>query len=175
MRQPEWGSVGVLKFLPLVVVLGAAVQEVSSSRATPRFSDFEVDLRAGELRKQGVKVKLQEQPFQILQVLLEHPGEVVTRRLRPWPLQRHQTPARSLGRHRGHPALHRDPAQARLSFHGNGGWEWQFWRCANAAGACCRHTESTRCSGAGSACCTRAESTQRPRHRHKMCIVEPSA
>jgi len=55
------------------------VSEVSPSRITLRFSDFELDLRAGELRKQGVKVKLQEQPFQILQVLLEHPGELVTR------------------------------------------------------------------------------------------------
>jgi TolB-like protein/DNA-binding winged helix-turn-helix (wHTH) protein len=55
------------------------VQGVSPSRAILRFSDFEVDLRAGELRKQGVRVKLQEQPFQILQALLEHPGEVVTR------------------------------------------------------------------------------------------------
>jgi TolB-like protein/DNA-binding winged helix-turn-helix (wHTH) protein len=44
-----------------------------------RFGVFEVDLRAGELCKQGVKVKLQEQPFQVLQVLLERPGEVVTR------------------------------------------------------------------------------------------------
>lgn len=44
-----------------------------------RFGIFEVDLRAGELRKQGLKVKLQEQPFQILTMLLEHPGEVVTR------------------------------------------------------------------------------------------------
>jgi TolB-like protein/DNA-binding winged helix-turn-helix (wHTH) protein/Tfp pilus assembly protein PilF len=44
-----------------------------------RFGVFEVDLRAGELRKQGVKVKLQEQPFQILRILLERPNEVVTR------------------------------------------------------------------------------------------------
>src|SRR5262249_47430176 len=43
------------------------------------FGVFEVDLRAGELRKNGVKIKLQEQPFQILAMLLEHPGEVVTR------------------------------------------------------------------------------------------------
>ena len=55
------------------------MQGVSPFRAILRFSDFEVDLRAGELRKQGVRVKLQEQPFQILQTLLEHPGEVVTR------------------------------------------------------------------------------------------------
>ena len=40
---------------------------------------FEVDLRAGELRKHGLKVRLQEQPFQVLAMLLEHPGEVVTR------------------------------------------------------------------------------------------------
>jgi len=53
-----------------------------------RFGVFEVDLRAGELRKQGAKVKLQEQPFQVLQVLLEKPGEIVTReelRKRIWP------------------------------------------------------------------------------------------
>jgi TolB-like protein/DNA-binding winged helix-turn-helix (wHTH) protein len=53
-----------------------------------RFGLFEVDLRAGELRKQGVKIKLQEQPLQILAMLLEHPGQVVTReelRNKLWP------------------------------------------------------------------------------------------
>jgi TolB-like protein/Tfp pilus assembly protein PilF len=53
-----------------------------------RFGSFELDLRAGELRKQGVKIKLQEQPFQILAMLLEQPGQVVTReelRNRLWP------------------------------------------------------------------------------------------
>src|SRR5947207_228698 len=44
-----------------------------------RFGVFEVDLRAGELRKRGVKVRLQEQPFQVLAMLLERPGETVTR------------------------------------------------------------------------------------------------
>jgi TolB-like protein len=44
-----------------------------------RFGSFEVDQRSGELRRQGVKVKLQEQPFLLLQILLEHPGEIVTR------------------------------------------------------------------------------------------------
>jgi TolB-like protein/DNA-binding winged helix-turn-helix (wHTH) protein/Tfp pilus assembly protein PilF len=66
---------------------------MSSPRATTvgtviRFGVFEVDLRAGELRKQGVRVKLQEQPLQILQFLLERSGEVVTReelRQRIWP------------------------------------------------------------------------------------------
>jgi DNA-binding winged helix-turn-helix (wHTH) protein len=44
-----------------------------------RFGVFEVDLRARELRKQGVKIKLQEQPFQVLVLLLQHAPELVTR------------------------------------------------------------------------------------------------
>ena len=44
-----------------------------------RFGVFEVDLHAGELHKHGLKVRLQEQPFQVLAVLLEHAGKVVTR------------------------------------------------------------------------------------------------
>ena len=44
-----------------------------------RFADFEVNLRAGELRREGSKVRLQEQPFSLLTVLLESAGEVVTR------------------------------------------------------------------------------------------------
>jgi len=59
-----------------------------SSSQTIRFGAFEFDLRARELRKQGAKIRLQEQPFQILAMLLEHPGEVVTReelRIRLWP------------------------------------------------------------------------------------------
>jgi TolB-like protein/DNA-binding winged helix-turn-helix (wHTH) protein/Flp pilus assembly protein TadD len=44
-----------------------------------RFGVFEVDLRAGELRKNGARVRLQEQPFQVLAMLLEQPGETVTR------------------------------------------------------------------------------------------------
>jgi Tol biopolymer transport system component/DNA-binding winged helix-turn-helix (wHTH) protein len=53
--------------------------EVPGSPRLIRFGTFEVDLRAKELRKNGVKIKLQEQPFQILAMLLERPGEVVTR------------------------------------------------------------------------------------------------
>src|SRR6266403_276801 len=52
--------------------------EVPSSKIQ-RFGVFEVDLRSGELRKQGVRIKLQEQPFHVLKILLERPGEVVTR------------------------------------------------------------------------------------------------
>ncbi len=44
-----------------------------------RFAAFAVDLQAGELRKHGVKIRLQKQPFQMLSELLERPGEVVTR------------------------------------------------------------------------------------------------
>src|SRR5882724_1442859 len=54
-----------------------------------RFGVFEVDVRAGELRKQGARIKLQEQPFHVLTVLLQRPGEVVTReelRSQNWPV-----------------------------------------------------------------------------------------
>ena len=53
-----------------------------------RFGVFEVDLRAGELHKHGLRVRLQDQPFQVLAMLLEHPGAVVTReelQKRLWP------------------------------------------------------------------------------------------
>src|SRR5215471_9275878 len=60
--------------------------------ATPsnrvRFGVFEADLAAGELRKNGVRVRLQEQPFQVLALLLENAGKVVTRdelRQSVWP------------------------------------------------------------------------------------------
>src|SRR5205807_2712132 len=49
------------------------------SSAILRFGVFEVDVRSGELRKQGVRIKLQEQPFHVLTVLLQRSGEVVTR------------------------------------------------------------------------------------------------
>src|SRR6266436_9572506 len=58
------------------------------SRSILRFGVFEVDVSSGELRKQGVRIKLQEQPFHVLAVLLERPGEVVTReelRNQNWP------------------------------------------------------------------------------------------
>ena len=53
-----------------------------------RFGAFEIDLKAGELRKGGVRIKLQGQPFEILLMLLERPGELVERerlRERLWP------------------------------------------------------------------------------------------
>lgn len=53
-----------------------------------RFGLFELDLSAGELRKNGAKLRLQEQPFQVLAFLLERAGDVVTReelRQKLWP------------------------------------------------------------------------------------------
>src|SRR6266576_422220 len=64
------------------------MRAAQSPLRTRGFGVFEVDLRAAELRKHGVRIKLQEQPFQILSLLLEHPGEVVTRdelREKLWP------------------------------------------------------------------------------------------
>jgi DNA-binding winged helix-turn-helix (wHTH) protein/WD40 repeat protein len=55
------------------------MQDVKRLSAPIRFGIFEVDLQSGELRRQGFKVKLQEQPFQVLMMLLERHGEVVTR------------------------------------------------------------------------------------------------
>ena len=53
-----------------------------------RFGAFDVDLRSGELRKHGLKIKLQDQPFQVLALLLQRPGEMVSReemRQKLWP------------------------------------------------------------------------------------------
>lgn len=50
-----------------------------------RFGVFEVDLKAGELRRSGIRVRIQAQPFKVLAILLEHAGEVVSRE----DLQRH--------------------------------------------------------------------------------------
>jgi TolB-like protein/DNA-binding winged helix-turn-helix (wHTH) protein/Flp pilus assembly protein TadD len=59
--------------------LGVVVQNSTSLPPTLRFGVFELDPRAGELRKKGVKVRLQGQPVEILVMLLERPGETITR------------------------------------------------------------------------------------------------
>src|SRR5215469_3462732 len=61
---------------------------LAAKARTLRFGPFELDVRAGELRKHGIRIRLREQSFQILLMLLEHPGEVVLRediRRRLWP------------------------------------------------------------------------------------------
>src|SRR5215472_7497909 len=53
-----------------------------------KFADFAIDLRAKELRRNGARIRLQEQPFQVLALLTQHAGEVVTRdqlRQHLWP------------------------------------------------------------------------------------------
>ena len=53
-----------------------------------RFGTYEVSLQSGEVRKAGLRIRVQQQPMKLLEVLLEHPGEVVTReelRSRVWP------------------------------------------------------------------------------------------
>jgi TolB-like protein/DNA-binding winged helix-turn-helix (wHTH) protein/Tfp pilus assembly protein PilF len=63
----------------LAVLACPAMSETVPMYGVVRFGTFEVDLRKGELRKSGLKLRLTGQPFQILAILLEHPGEVVTR------------------------------------------------------------------------------------------------
>ena len=54
---------------------------MESLRQTPvvRFGTFEVSIASNEMRKAGVKIRVQQQPMKLLEILLEHPGEVVTR------------------------------------------------------------------------------------------------
>src|ERR1700691_2372928 len=59
-------------------------------RPTPvvRFGTYEISLQSGEVRKAGLRIRVQQQPMKLLEILLEHPGEVVTReelRNRVWP------------------------------------------------------------------------------------------
>src|SRR5215469_14049413 len=65
----------MLDFLRLLVRMPAP----ASSTDRVQFGVFELDLQRAELRKQGVKVKLQDQPLKVLQLLLESPGQIVSR------------------------------------------------------------------------------------------------
>ena len=62
----------------------------AQSRLVLHFDGFEVDFRSGELRKRGTRVRLQDQPFRVLEMLLENRGEVVTReelKKKLWPAE----------------------------------------------------------------------------------------
>jgi len=57
-------------------------------KSVARFGTFEVSFQSGEVRKSGLRIRIQQQPMKLLEILLEHPGEVVTReelRSRVWP------------------------------------------------------------------------------------------
>jgi DNA-binding winged helix-turn-helix (wHTH) protein/TolB-like protein len=74
----------VIEFVCVTMNSGPASVDCRISR----FGAFEVDARASELRKQGVRIKIQSQPLKVLLVLLDHPGEVITREelhQRLWP------------------------------------------------------------------------------------------
>jgi TolB-like protein/DNA-binding winged helix-turn-helix (wHTH) protein/Tfp pilus assembly protein PilF len=67
---------------------GEPMETVPRQSRVVKFGVFEADVEAGELRKSGVRQKLAAQPFQVLQILLEHPQEIVTReqlQQRIWP------------------------------------------------------------------------------------------
>src|SRR5207237_2119179 len=67
---------------------GHAMAQSATPRRLLRFGSFEVDLASGELRRQGRKISLQDQPFRLLALLLDRAGEVVTHaelRDRLWP------------------------------------------------------------------------------------------
>src|SRR5262249_53306392 len=67
---------------------GPVTSESASSRRIIRFAAFEFDCQSGEWRKHGLRIKLQGQPIQVLSMLLDRPGEVVTRediQKRLWP------------------------------------------------------------------------------------------
>jgi cholera toxin transcriptional activator len=74
--------------LPVVLHYGVSMPVPQANSRIVRFGVFELNLSAGELRKNGVKLRLQDQPFQLLATLLERAGEVVTReelRQKLWP------------------------------------------------------------------------------------------
>src|SRR5580700_4846025 len=55
------------------------MEELTTAKRVLRFGLYEVDFASQELRKSGIKIKIQDQPFQILALLLERPGQIVTR------------------------------------------------------------------------------------------------
>jgi TolB-like protein/DNA-binding winged helix-turn-helix (wHTH) protein/Flp pilus assembly protein TadD len=62
--------------------------EPTRQKSLVRFGMYEISLNSGELRKAGMRIKVQQQPIKVLEILLEHPGELVTReelRTRVWP------------------------------------------------------------------------------------------
>ena len=110
-----------------------------------RFGVFEADRATGELRMPGRSIRLQEQPFRILLLLLEHQGEVVSRdelQARIWGGKPMSTSKKDLtlrfgnsampGRLGGESSLHRDLAPQGLPVYRDRG---SSWRDANPSGA----------------------------------------
>jgi TolB-like protein/DNA-binding winged helix-turn-helix (wHTH) protein/Tfp pilus assembly protein PilF len=87
------GSSGTYSFDPKQLVIDCRhgrkpAMEATARNHRTRFGAFDVDLRSGELHKHGIRLKLQDQPFQVLALLMEHSGDLVTReelRHKLWP------------------------------------------------------------------------------------------
>jgi anti-anti-sigma factor len=88
LQYVEQSQAGVDDFRRKGALASKEAYRALGARNLVRFGVFEVDMEAGELRKQGLKIKLQEKPFQVLCLLLERPSTVVTReelQKRLWP------------------------------------------------------------------------------------------
>jgi DNA-binding winged helix-turn-helix (wHTH) protein/tetratricopeptide (TPR) repeat protein len=86
-RDGTYSFIGKQLVVEYCHVTKLAMEAAPQTRRT-RFGPYEVDLRSGELYKHGIRLKLQDQPFQVLAILLEHSGDVVTRdelRQKLWP------------------------------------------------------------------------------------------
>ena len=103
------------------------MQTAIKTRGMVHFGEFELDAAAGQLYRKGAKLRLQEQPSQILQILLQRPGEVVTReelQQKIWPsdtfvdfdhnLDSAIARIRALGHSAGRAALYRNAASPRV-------------------------------------------------------------
>src|SRR5579864_4962776 len=73
--------------LEFVLSRGGALDRLRNT-SVARGGAYEIGSQSGELRKAGIRIRVQQQPLRLLEILLEHPGEVVTReelRHRMWP------------------------------------------------------------------------------------------
>jgi TolB-like protein len=79
-RLQDMGTTHVSGDYPMQGINASAVKQSKISGSTIRFGTFEVDLESRELRKQGLRMRLEEKPFLILELLLDHAGRVITRK-----------------------------------------------------------------------------------------------
>src|SRR5271156_4945011 len=77
----SWLRIYSLGLMSARMSAARGLNAMESLRHTPvvRFGTFEVSLASNEIRKAGVKIRVQQQPMKLLEILLERPGEVVTR------------------------------------------------------------------------------------------------
>src|ERR1700739_2674427 len=91
VRRARCGQAGygtARKFDIFAAGSGQGMTLAENEKGTQKFAEYVVDARAGELFRRGKKIKLQQQPMQVLLALLEKPGQIVTReelRQRIWP------------------------------------------------------------------------------------------